>query len=241
MALFLDSHTPEYPLDDDTRQMIWDMATAMNRELRELAAAGCRVIQIEEPTIHFMAAFFPDDTGTLDFLVEAINHELSGLEEVEVWVHTCWGNPMMQRVYDNSSYANAIEIYLDRVNCDVWTVEMHDRGDAEIELFGAWKGRTRKKIAIGAVSHRTLHAERPQEVAESARRALEHIDLENLILSSDCGFGRQGAGRTVAFYKAAALAQGANIIRREHGLPETYVPCADERLAADVVPERFES
>jgi hypothetical protein len=28
----------------------------------------------------------------------------------------------------------------------------------------------------------------------------------------------------VAFYKTVATAQGANIIRREHGLPETYVP-----------------
>ena len=168
MALFLDSHTDAYPLDDNKRQMIWDMATAINRELRELAAAGCQVIQVEEPTIHFMAAFYPDDTDTLDFLVEAVNHELSGLEDVEVWVHTCWGNPMMQRVYDNTSYANSIEIYLDRVNCDVWTVEMHDRGDAEIELFGAWKGKLDKKVAIGGVSHRTLHAERAEDVARAS-------------------------------------------------------------------------
>jgi 5-methyltetrahydropteroyltriglutamate--homocysteine methyltransferase len=241
MALFLDSHTDEYPrADDKKKQIIWDMATAMNIELRRLAEAGCQVIQIEEPTIHFMAAFFSDDTETLDFLVDAINHEISGLEDVEVWIHTCWGNPMMQRVYDDSSYANAFEIYLDRVNCDVWTVEMHDRGNAELELFAPWKGKTDKKIAIGAVSHRSLQAERPPEVADSIRKALEYIEPENLIISSDCGFGRQGAGRTVAFYKAAALAMGANIVRRELGLPETYVPAADERLVIDVVPSTFE-
>jgi 5-methyltetrahydropteroyltriglutamate--homocysteine methyltransferase len=240
MALFLDSHTPEYTIDDDKRQIIWDMATAMNRELRELAAAGCRVIQVEEPTIHFTAAYFPDETGTLDFLVDALNHELEGLDDVEVWVHTCWGNPMMQRIYDNTSYAKAMELYLDRVNCDVWTLEMHDRGQAELELLGAWRGKTRKKIAIGVVSHRTLHAETPEDVAADTRRALQHIEAENLILSSDCGFGRQGAGRTVAFYKAAAIAQGANIVRRELGLPETYVPCADPTLVPDVVPAAYE-
>jgi 5-methyltetrahydropteroyltriglutamate--homocysteine methyltransferase len=241
MALFLDSHTDVYPAaDDKKRQIIWDMATAMNLELRRLADAGCKVIQVEEPTIHFMAAFFGDDTETLDFLVDAINHELSGLEDVEVWVHTCWGNPMMQRVYDDNSYANALELYLDRVNCDVWTVEMHDRGNREIELFGPWKGKTNKKIAIGAVSHRSLQAERPPEVADSIRKALEYIEPQNLIISSDCGFGRQGAGRTVAFYKAAALAMGANIVRRELGVPETYVPAADERLVIDTVPRAFE-
>jgi 5-methyltetrahydropteroyltriglutamate--homocysteine methyltransferase len=133
-----------------------------------------------------------------------------------------------------------MEIYLDRVNCDVWTLEMHDRNQAELELLGAWRGKTRKKIAIGVVSHRTLHAETPEDVAADTRSALQHIDAENLILSSDCGFGRQGAGRTVAFYKAAAIAQGANIVRRELGLPETYVPCADPALVPDVVPAVFE-
>ena len=108
--------------------MIWDMATAINRELRELVELGCTVIQIEEPTIHFIACYYPDATDTLNFLTEALNHEISGLEKVEVWVHTCWGNPMMQRVFDKTSYANALYIYLNRVNCDVLTLEMKDRG-----------------------------------------------------------------------------------------------------------------
>ena len=240
MALFLDSHTPDYRINDNKRQMIWDMATAINRELRELVASGCSVIQIEEPTIHFIACYYPDATDTLNFLTEAINHELAGLENAEVWIHTCWGNPMMQRVFDKTSYANALEIYLDRVKCDVLTLEMKDRGMAELELLGAWKGKTKKKFAIGVVSHRTLNADTPVEVANEIRKALKYVDLENLVVSSDCGFGRQGANRLVAFYKTAATAQGANIIRREHGLPETYVPCADARLSQDVVPAVFE-
>ncbi len=102
----------------------------MNLELRQLAASGCKVIQVEEPTLHFMAAYFPNDTETLDFLVDAINHEIDGLDDVEVWIHTCWGNPNMQNVFDDDSYANSIEIYLERVKGDVWTIEMHDRGNA---------------------------------------------------------------------------------------------------------------
>ena len=39
MALFLDIHTPKYK---DKRQVIWDMAEAMNKELRALRDAGCR-------------------------------------------------------------------------------------------------------------------------------------------------------------------------------------------------------
>jgi 5-methyltetrahydropteroyltriglutamate--homocysteine methyltransferase len=240
MALFLDSHTPEYPRDDNSRQIIWDMATAINQELRELVASGCRVIQVEEPTIHFTSAYTPEDRDTLEFLVKALNHEISGLDGAEVWVHTCWGNPMMQRVFDKTSYADAIELYLDGVDCDVWTLEMKDRGGADLELFGGWRETLSKKIAIGAVSHRQLQVDRPEDVAAEIRRAAEFIDLDKLVVSSDCGFGRQGLGRLHAFYKSAALAIGANIVRREHGLPETYVPAADEGLALDYVPATYE-
>jgi len=54
-------------------------------------------------------------------------------------------------------------------------------------------------------------------------------------VSSDCGFGRQGCNREIAFYKATAIAQGCNIGRGELGLPSTYVPAADGRLQMDVV------
>jgi 5-methyltetrahydropteroyltriglutamate--homocysteine methyltransferase len=147
---------------------------------------------------------------------------------------------MMQRVFDKTSYANALEIYHDRVKCDVLTLEMKDRGFAELELLGNWKGKTLKKFALGVVSHRTLNAERPEEVAGDIRKALKYVNAENLLVTSDCGFGRQGANRLVAFYKSAAAAQGANIIRRELGLPATYIPCADPQLSQDLVPAAFE-
>ena len=73
---------------------------------------------------------------------------------------------------------------------------------AEIELLGAWKGKTKKKFAIGVVSHRTLNAETPAEVADEIRKALKYMNIENLLVTSDCGFGRQGANRMVAFYKS---------------------------------------
>jgi 5-methyltetrahydropteroyltriglutamate--homocysteine methyltransferase len=55
-------------------------------------------------------------------------------------------------------------------------------------------------------------------------------------VSSDCGFGRQGCNREIAFYKASAIAQGCNIVRSELGLPVTSVPSADPRLQIDVIP-----
>ena len=106
----------------------------------------------------------------------------------------------------------------------------------DIELFGAYKGKLPKKICIGAVSHRTLQADRAEDVAGSIRTALKHIAPEQLIVSSDCGFGRQGCNREIAFYKASAIAQGCNIVRKELGLETTYIPAADPALQIDIVP-----
>src|ERR1700687_4282015 len=45
-----------------------------------------------------------------------------------------------------------------------------------------------------------LQFERPEQVADLIRRALKHIPADRLILSSDCGFGREGMSRRIAFY-----------------------------------------
>ncbi|HSK51242.1 MAG TPA: cobalamin-independent methionine synthase II family protein [Clostridia bacterium] len=237
LSIFLDSHTSEYDLEDK-KQLIWDMAGAMNTELRQLAAAGARVIQIEEPTIHFVACFYPDQTDLLDFLVDAFNHEVEGLDDAELWIHTCWGNPNMQKVYTGESYANSIEIYLERLKGDVWTIEATENDLAEIDLFKPFAGSLSKKVAVGVVNHRTLQADMPPVVAARVRRALEVIPADKLILSTDCGFGRQGFNRTVAFYKTTAIAQARNIVLRELGLEERYVPAADPSLQVDVLPDR---
>jgi 5-methyltetrahydropteroyltriglutamate--homocysteine methyltransferase len=78
----------------------------------------------------------------------------------------------------------------------------------------------------------------PQVVAGRVRRALDVIPADKLILSSDCGFGRQGFSRTIAFYKATAIAQARNIVLKELGLEPRPVTAADPALQTDVLPDR---
>jgi 5-methyltetrahydropteroyltriglutamate--homocysteine methyltransferase len=230
VASMLDLRTDVYA--DDKRELMWDLATAMNAALRSLVAAGCKVIQVEEPLLHFVAAS-SRDRQYLDFLIDCFNHEIGGLEDAEVWIHTCWGNANMQRVLERTSYAEVIETYLERVAGDVWTLEMKDRGFADLELLHPYRNRLKKKIAVGVVSHRTLQVESPDEVANDIRYALNYVEPEQLVLSSDCGFGRQGSNRLVAFYKSAAIVQGANLVRRELGAEEEPVRAADPLLQVD--------
>ncbi|OLC58321.1 MAG: hypothetical protein AUH76_17495 [Candidatus Rokubacteria bacterium 13_1_40CM_4_67_11] len=82
----------------DDKKLINDLSDIMNAEFRELAAAGCPLIQVEEPPHHGRTTR-PDCTDAdLEFLTEAFNRQLVGVD-AEIWVHTCWGNPNQQRVY----------------------------------------------------------------------------------------------------------------------------------------------
>jgi 5-methyltetrahydropteroyltriglutamate--homocysteine methyltransferase len=57
------------------------------------------------------------------------------------------------------------------------------------------------------------------------------IPPERLILSSDCGMGREGMSRRHAFYKMVALVEGVNIVKKEHGLPPSPSLAADPKFS----------
>ncbi len=231
LASVLNLRTDVYA--DDKHELMWDISTLINAELRELAAAGCKAIQIEDPLV-YVAAAVGDSQETIDFLVDCYNHQVEGLDDVEIWIHTCWGNAGAQHSMD-AGYEESADIVLNRLKGDIWTIESKETNHERLSILAPYKGRLPKKIAAGFVSHRTMNVESAESVAEDVRKALTHIDAEQLVLSSDCGFGRQGVPRPAALYKASALAQAANAVRRELGAPETRVPAADPALQVDVL------
>src|SRR5262245_36700304 len=88
------------------------LSEALNKELNDLADAGCPVIQLEEPQIHMVPAR-GKAFGKLDTqdLVGVFNNTVKGLRaKTEVWCHTCWGNPSQQRMFKEiQSYQPTLE------------------------------------------------------------------------------------------------------------------------------------
>ncbi len=211
----------------DDRAMVLDLCDIMNLELRELAAAGCPVIQVEEPRHHGLTTR-PDCTeAELEFQTIAFNRQLDGVE-AEIWAHTCWGNPNQQRVYwEVPSYERALP-HLLQLNADVITFECASSEGKDLPLFAKYK--TDKKIGIGVVNHCSTIVEPPEHVAGLIRKALEYIPADQLVVTTDCGFGREGLSRRIAYYKCVSLVQGTNIVRRELGLPEAHIRAADPKL-----------
>jgi 5-methyltetrahydropteroyltriglutamate--homocysteine methyltransferase len=221
----------------DRLELLMDLSAALNKEYHALADAGAPIVQVEEPAIHQMVND-PNQKIKPEQWVEAFNREVQGLrDKCEVWCHTCWGSPAAQRVASkDQSYRSALP-YFDQLDVDVITVEGAFNRGMDLEHFGKIIGKD-KKIALGVISHRTLQVERPEEIAELIRRAIKYIEPERLILTSDCGFGRQSMSRMHAFYKMVALTRGTNIMRKELGLPEANIPATDPQLSMVPTPRR---
>lgn len=205
----------------DRLEQLFAFSRALNSEYHRLADSECPAIQVEEPCLHGSGGVAGEIP--LEIYVDAFNDEVQGLrDKTEVWCHTCWGNPFAQRLSGAPSYRPVLA-YLDRLNVDVITMEAAENNGAEIADVAAALSKD-KKLCIGVVSHRNLQVELPEEIAALIRKALEHIEPERLLLSSDCGFGRQGMNRTHAFYKMIAIVRGANLVRRDLGIAEADIP-----------------
>lgn len=194
------------------------ISDALNRELHDLADAGCPVIQMEEPQIHMtpVRGKLFGKLGTKE-LVDIFNNTVKGLRaKTEVWCHTCWGNPSQQRIFQEPQSYQPTLGALNTVDADVLTFEACTSGTGDFKAIG--DVIREKKVAIGAIDHHTLQVERPDQVADLIREALKHIPAERLVISSDCGMGREGMSRRHADYKMVALVQGTNIVREELGL-----------------------
>jgi 5-methyltetrahydropteroyltriglutamate--homocysteine methyltransferase len=126
------------------------------------------------------------------------------------------------------SYKPALDL-LNQVDADVITFEMASSGAAELDDIG--KTITGKKIGIGVIDHHTLQVEAPEQVADLVRRALKTIPPERLVLSSDCGMGREGMSRRHALYKMVSLVEGVSIVKKELGLPVTQSLAADPKFS----------
>src|ERR1700737_2987077 len=143
----------------DDKAMVRDLCDIMNAELRDMVAAGCAFIQVEEPRYHMHAQQADCTDADLEFLTEEFNRQLVGVD-AEIWVHTCWGNPNQQRVsWEVPSYERALP-YLLRLAADFIPFECASRDGRDLALFG--KHRTDKKIGIGVVNHCNTVVEPPE-------------------------------------------------------------------------------
>jgi 5-methyltetrahydropteroyltriglutamate--homocysteine methyltransferase len=196
----------------DRYQLSRALADVFAAEVAELAAAGCRHIQLED-----LGAWIPQLSGEHDYawVSEIVNRVMGGLPGwVEKSWHFCLGNVWGNRMegMTRGGYREVLPHYRD-VKVDSYVLDFACREMEDADLLRALPAD--KRVAIGVIDVRSLEIEPPEQVAARIRAVLRHIDAERVTVTTDCGMKQ--LPRPCAAQKLRSLVEGARIVRRELG------------------------
>ncbi len=183
----------------DQRSLAMAYAVAVNEELRDLAAAGIDVVQLDEPYLQ------ANPTAAKEFAVEAINVALEGITATTT-LHTCYGYAAYVK---NKSDGYPVLQELSQVQADWIAIET-----AQPNLDPAIvKSLSPRSVILGVLNLGTNDIETPEAIAARIRIALGHTSADRLALSPDCGM--KYLPRDVALAKLTAMVGAAKIVRAE--------------------------
>jgi len=183
----------------DDRELALAYADAVNKELRDLKAAGADVVQIDEPYLQAR----PEPAR--EYALEAIDRALDGVEGDTV-LHTCFGYAHI--VHDRpSGYPFLAE--LDSCAATHLSLEAA-QPDLDPEVL---REVPSKVVVLGVLDLGSDEAETPEVVAGRIRRALTVLPPGRLVVAPDCGM--KYLSRELAFRKLQALVDGTRIVREE--------------------------
>jgi len=185
-----------------------EFAAILNREARELEAAGVNVIQFDEPAFNV----YMDEVK--DWGIDALESAAAGLK-CKTAVHICYGYGIKANIDWKKTLGSEWRQYestfplLAKSKIDQISLECAN-SHVPLDLLGLLKG---KDVLVGAIDVATEQVETPQQVAATIRSAMKFVAPEKLYPCTNCGMVPLDRG--VALAKLRALAAGAALVRKE--------------------------
>ncbi len=150
--------------------------------------------------------------------VEVVNYALAGLPPDRMRLHLCWGNTEGPHHYD-VPLMGIIDMVLKAVPAGLSFEGANPRHAHEWKIWRDVKLPDGKVIMPGVLDSTTNFIEHPELVAERIVRYAQLVGRENVIASSDCGFGTSAWGRKVeaniAWAKLQSMVEGARLATAE--------------------------
>ena len=185
----------------DPEALARDLAAALNAEVRALAEAGCKYIQIDEPIF----ARKPDaalayGVGTLAACFEGVPADVTRV------MHMCCGYP---NKLDDTDYpkadpdayrqiARAIDGVVDQISIE----DAHRHNPPELfELF------ERSALIVGFITVASSRVESVEDIRARMLEVLRHVPQDRLLAAPDCGLGF--LGRDLAMQKLRNMTEAA--------------------------------
>ncbi len=181
-----------------------DLGKVYQTEIAELAAGGCRYVQLDEVAVAILCdpaarekvkAAGEDPDRLVDLYVGAINAAVKERPKgMTVGVHVCRGN--YKGMYlSEGGYDSVAEKFFSRTNVDHFLLEFDTPragGFAPLRHVPKDKG-----VVLGLVSSKTPQLEKLDDLRRRADEAAKYIDASRLAISPQCGFASTMGGNPV--------------------------------------------
>ncbi len=171
-----------YKSDDE---MGYDLAIAINIEIKRLVEAGCKYIQVDEPL------FARKPENALNFGISNLEKCFENINDssIEKITHICCGYPDKIDAIDYpkaplDSYKKITKA-LDNSIIDSISIEDAHRY-IDLSLLSDYQ---RTKVIFGVIKIASSSIETEEEIENRIKEALNYISKEQLILAPDCGLG----------------------------------------------------
>ena len=168
----------------DRKQLAFDYAYAIHHEVAALIAAGCQVIQFDDPVL----LRYPD--AAKDWGLQALERCFTGLEDRATFVvHICRGYPNkpLERkgiAYKaNQDYYRDILTWLSESKLDVVSIE-GAASKLDVSILGAIGNKT---VMLGVIDVGENEVESVESLVMRANEVLRFVPKKQLILAPDCG------------------------------------------------------
>jgi 5-methyltetrahydropteroyltriglutamate--homocysteine methyltransferase len=183
-------------------EVAWALVPFINKELKDVVAAGCTHVQFDEP------AYWIAEGGPAE-MVEIFNTCVEGVEAT-IGFHLCFGNFRGRPATSHRSFA-AFAPHFKDLAVDVIHIEFANRNMYEVELWEQYGGD--KILCAGVIDVKGRSLEPVEAVADRIRAALRYCAPDKLWLAPDCGFSQ--TPRALAFDKMKVMVEAARIVRAE--------------------------
>ena len=191
-----------------------DMAMAfadlLNAEAKELEAAGCDVIQFDEP------AFNAFTEEAADWGIVALERAAAGLKCTTA-VHICYGYGIKANTDWKATLGGEwrqYEAFFPALNASRIDQVSLECANSRVppDLMAILKDKT---LLVGVIDVASEAVETPEQVAATIENALKFVDAERLQPCTNCGLAP--LSRDVAVGKLRSLGAGAELARKRFG------------------------
>jgi len=189
----------------DLEELWADAGKVYQEEIRDLAAAGCTYLQIDDTSFSFMCdpgfrescRARGDDPAALPHMyARAVNAAIANRPPgMTIAMHTCRGN-WKSTWLAAGGYEPVAEAVFNETHVDGYFLEFDTARAGGFEPLRLVPGG--KKVVLGLVSTKTPVLERKDDLKRRIDDAARYVPLENLCVSPQCGFASSHHGNLLS-------------------------------------------